>query len=301
MIPKEWGVPKNDTRTRQQLLAEVPDNQEAWENPDQFLFHVLSYLECPAHLKKELFEEHFNLRGAGKLPPTDMPHSMKANEWCQYREGVTLSAAPASDRNCTFVHCGLSHPVNVKTSIPAGLRITLKFANSNPPKNWPNLSEQDCAKLDVEAVDASAPREEGGYYWGFSVRKADSLSSVYTESPYGTDGYDFSIGTSERGLPLASVIPNEDDRKKPYDDSSIKLPSEFKHLLVVVGGVTGLEPAVELDPVFREKGITKETASDAFDRWINLVPDQGSRTIRTEEAVWLALMGLHPYVSANGS
>jgi len=29
-----------------------------------------------------------------------------------------------------------------------------------------------------------------------------------------------------------------------------------------------------------------------FDTWVNLVPSQGSRTIRTEEAVWIGLTTL---------
>jgi predicted SPOUT superfamily RNA methylase MTH1 len=262
----------------------------------------LSYLECPAHLKFSLFPEHPNLTSVGELPPLDMPHSMKADEWCQYRDGVTLPTpskkpkkkASTPEPQPTLIECGLPYPVTIDYPIPPGVRVTLKFADSAPPRNWPHLSQNDVANLKAEPVEANAPREEAGYYWGFVTRKAESLSAVYTECPL-PGGYDFSIGTSERGVPLSDILPGS---KAPSKEAAMKLPSEFNHLLLVIGGVTGLETAVESDPVLKERGLTKETASDAFDAWVNLVPGQGSRTIRTEEAVWVALMGLHPYVSS---
>ena len=47
-------------------------------------------------------------------------------------------------------------------------------------------------------VAPSAPRTEVGMYWGYSVRLAPTFGAVFTQSPY-KDGYDVTIGTSERG------------------------------------------------------------------------------------------------------
>ena len=60
----------------------------------------------------------------------------------------------------------------------------------------------------------------------------------------------------------------------------------FAHLLIVLGGQAGLEAAAENDP---ELPLTGENISDLFDWWVNCVPGQGSRTIRTEEAIWIVL------------
>jgi predicted SPOUT superfamily RNA methylase MTH1 len=304
-------------QTKAEALAGVEPYNEPFDNPDQFLYHLLSYLECPGHLRKHLFPEHDNLRSAGQLPTLDMPHHMRAHEWCQYREGAALG--PVSARNhvkskkarsngseaaaeqATLVDCGLSHPVTVPYAIPPGTRVTLRFADSEPPPSWPHLSEDEIAELKVEPTTSDEPREKAGYYWGFSVRKADSLSAVYTESPFAPDGYDFSLGTSERGVPLSSIFPDSpknSTKRTSSSDQTDKLPPKFQHLLLVFGGVAGLEPAVASDPVLKEKGLTKETAHNAFDLWVNLVPGQGSRTIRTEEAVWLGLMGLRDYVTS---
>ena len=57
-------------------------------------------------------------------------------------------------------------------------------------------------------MSPSAPRTEHGLYWGYSVRVAPSFSAVFTQSPF-KDGYDVTIGTSERGSSVDElVLPN---------------------------------------------------------------------------------------------
>ena len=130
---------------------------------------------------------------------------------------------------------------------------------------------------EADAVAPTAPKEEAGYYWGYAVRRCSSLSTIFTDCPY-EGGYDASVGTSERGEPVSKVLERD--------------PRQPEHMLVVFGGVAGLEAAARADPELGAKGISSENVSDLFDYWINVLPGQGSRTIRTEEAVWLGLMGL---------
>lgn len=51
------------------------------------------------------------------------------------------------------------------------------------------------------------PTETAGLSWGYTVRMASSLGTVFSESPYLDEsrpmGYDLTIGTSERGRPVA--------------------------------------------------------------------------------------------------
>jgi methyltransferase len=125
---------------------------------------------------------------------------------------------------------------------------------------------------------------------------ASSLSAVFTESPF-DDGYDLSIGTSERGVPLSSVLPSAGGNSSSKDAGGLP---DFSHLLIVFGGVAGLEVAVSADSELLARGISRDNVSDLFDAWVNVVPGQGSRTIRTEEAVWVALMGLQEFVQNKG-
>ena len=68
----------------------------------------------------------------------------------------------------------------------------------------------------------------------------------------------------------------------------------FDHLLIVFGGVAGLEAAVRNDEELEGMGVGRP--EELFDYWVDLCKGQGSRTIRTEEAVWVGLMGIRDIV-----
>ena len=46
------------------------------------------------------------------------------------------------------------------------------------------------------------------------------------------------------------------------------------------------------DPELAELGIQGPRTRELFDNWVNALPNQGSRNIRTDEAMLIALMGL---------
>lgn len=307
-------------KSKQEILDSISQEDELWQNPDQFLYHLLAFAECPPHLRYDreqpglsLFKEHQNLRWTGCLPSMDMPHHLRSHEWCQYREGVVVRPAPApatpsmsskgskkankaGTEGLEYAHvkCGLPYPVRVPipsgSPIEEGMRTTVRFANAAEPPSWPHLSYEECNNLEATACPSSTPREESGYYWGYTVRRATSLSTVFSECEY-RDGYDYTIGTSERGVDAHSILPGA---AKPCPTT--KAPHAFKHLLIVFGGVAGIEPAVANDPELAAKGLGKGTAHELFDAWVNLVPGQGSRTIRTEEAVEFGLCALKPWI-----
>lgn len=232
-------------------------------DPAHFLTHILSFLEAPPFMRKALFPLHPNLRLTALLPSLDMPHHPNPKEWISYREGVT-SAVKTSTGKGTLVEVGLDEPVEIEEDIPPKTRVTLLFPEDQ--SQYPTC------------VDPAAPRTEGGYYWGYTVRKASSLSSVFTESPY-ENGYDVSIGTSERGTPISKTFCSS----KPLD---------FKHMVIVFGGPRGLEFASMNDEELAKMEIQGGKTKELFDHWVNVLPGQGSRTIRTEEAVFIGLTAL---------
>lgn len=276
-----------------------------YSDPNYFLLHILSYLETPPHLRKHLFPMHPDLKLAGATPSLDMPHHLRAHEWCQYREGVTIKTPQppngvtksveghknkTKSRNSnaevssivTYVESGLPHKISVPISIPPNTRVTLKFSDD---KGFSNIRD---TAMTATAVAPTTPREEAGYYWGYSVRPASSISALLTECPF-DGGYDLTFGTSERGIPITTL------KQSASDHSSVP---EFCHMLIVFGGVAGLEVAVNGDEELTAMGVSEPR--DLFDYWVDLCPGQGSRTIRTEEAIWLGLMGLRDVVVTNG-
>lgn len=216
---------------------------------------------------------HPDLRTAGALPSLDMPHHLRSEEWCQYREGITTGPARGTG---TLVECGLGSKVSIPVSIDANTRVTVQLENDGPTSYMDTLTGN--------AISPEVPREQAGYYWGYQVRQASSLGSVFTECPY-DGGYDISIGTSERGASLETLTSN---------DSATRVEPTWNHLIVVFGGVAGLEAALSADRELKAAGVSK--AEEVFDCWINLVPGQGSRTIRTEEAVWVGMAGVRQLV-----
>ena len=65
--------------------------------------------------------------------------------------------------------------------------------------------------------------------------------------------------------------------------------------LIADCGVDGIEDCVENDD---ELGMSSSEAAKLFDLWLNVCPSQGSRTIRTEEALLVSLARLSPAVSS---
>ncbi|KAJ4153947.1 hypothetical protein LMH87_010412 [Akanthomyces muscarius] len=287
-------------------------------DPCHFVAQVLSFLECPPFMRRRLFPLHPNLRHTALLPTLDMPHHPHAKApWLPYVEGVTVPAADSSNEEAdgkstshgegSWVDAGLGGLVHVEEAIPPNTRVTLRMDSPDAQQN------PACAHPD-------APRTEGGFYWGYAVRRSANLSGVFTECPY-EGGYDLSVGTSERGTPLSQAMASHREAQQQkhghsrhghdrgrygnggygHDggaayNSSPRTPAaapSFRHLLVVFGGPRGIELAAAHDPHLAELRIRGAKTQELFDHWVNVLPgQQGSWAVDTDEAVPIALMGL---------
>ncbi|KAM7278016.1 hypothetical protein ACFE04_005150 [Oxalis oulophora] len=233
------------------------DTSDEEESGAAFLMRILQYLETPQYLRKALFPKHNNLRFVGMLPPLDAPHHLRKHEWGPYREGVILKEKPSKSKG-SLVDVGLAKSIVVDQELESGVRVTVAMGTNRS-------LDSDVPR---QVVSSSKPREEAGMYWGYKVRYAPNISSVFEGCPH-KGGYDHLIGTSEHGLVIKS--------------SELIIPT-FRHLLIAFGGLAGLEECVEEDNNLKGK-----TARDVFDAYLNVCPHQGSRTIRTEEAIFISL------------
>ncbi|XP_066377908.1 uncharacterized protein [Miscanthus floridulus] len=225
------------------------------ESGARFLVRILEYLETPQYLRRRLFPMHKNLKFVGLLPPLDAPHHVRKHEWSEFREGVTLESDPSKG---TLVDVGLSKNVLVEQTLEPGKRVTVAMGTNR------DLTTACIRKV----VPPSTPREQMGSYWGYKARYTSNLSSVLKNSPF-KEEYDHIIGTSEHGQIVNS--------------SELTLPT-FRHLLIAFGGLAGLEESIEEDTNLKGK-----RADDVFTSYLNTCPNQGSRTIRTEEALLISL------------
>lgn len=252
--------------------SEAPREQRTPFDPHGFMAKLLQYCECPQYLRRTFFPMHPDLQFAGLLAPVDAPHHVRAEDRCRYREGVVMDKV-GPNKGGSLVNCGIrSRPVEIDVSLPAGIRCTVQLEKS---------VYDGKGRIQGKVVSPAAPREENGTYWGYTVRMADSLKSALEECPF-EGGYDLKIGTSERGT-------------HNLDDRGFVLPS-FQHALIVFGGVAGIEECVDADESFKLPG---SESRKLFDMWVNVCQFQGSRTIRTEEAVLITLAKLSPLLAAD--
>ncbi|XP_063988967.1 putative methyltransferase C9orf114 homolog [Diachasmimorpha longicaudata] len=236
------------------------------------LARILQYLECPQYLRKYFFPLHKDLQYAGVLNPLDAPHHLRANDVSPFREGVVTNK-PIKAGKGSQVNVGLLNDVHIDKMLTPGLRVTLRIP----------LDQENPKRLKGTVVAPTVPHAETGIYWGYSVRLASSITEVFSQCPY-EKGYDLTIGTSDKGSPT-DEIPSKG--------------IEYNHGLVVFGGLSGLETALEADPC-----LSIDDPSLLFDKYLNTCPEQGSRTIRTEEAILVSLSELrgkllakHPPIS----
>ncbi|XP_035730880.1 putative methyltransferase C9orf114 homolog [Vespa mandarinia] len=224
------------------------------------LVRILQYLECPQYLRKHFFPIHKDLQYAGVLNPLDAPHHLRQQDVSLYREGV-VSNKPVKTGKGSQVNVGLLNEIRVDKELMPGLRVTVKI----PP------NQENPKKMKGIIVSPTEPKSETGIYWGYSVKLAKNLSEVFKKCSY-KEGYDLTIGTSDKGTSIDDISP----RSLKYD-----------HALIVFGGLSGLEAALEVD-----SDLPDEDPSSVFHKYLNICPHQGSRTIRTEEALLLSLAEL---------
>ncbi|KAK0534303.1 hypothetical protein OC835_002724 [Tilletia horrida] len=284
-------------------------------DPNAFLARILQYLETPQYLRKPLFPMHRDLRLAGLLPPLDCPHHLRFQDRAPFREGVIVDGAShseypsanpydASSSNASakkrkrshqnggtvWVNVGLKGPIEV--DVPPAAAAAGSSASSSP-----ELGTRVTVRMPEDGFTRPSlcsprePIESAGLYWGYTVRLAPSLGLALSDAPPGFGGgYDLIIGTSERGASLESLLADtEVGQGTDGQVSGSALHKPFRHAIIVLGGLSGLEDAVERDAGLQAGA---DEAHALFDVWVNLVEAQGSRTIRTEEAVMIALARL---------
>uniref|UniRef100_A0A5S6QT62 Uncharacterized protein n=1 Tax=Trichuris muris TaxID=70415 RepID=A0A5S6QT62_TRIMR len=234
-------------------------------NGNALMVKILRFLECPQYLRKSLFPLSPDLRCAGLLNPLNSFHHLEKDELSvPFREAIVLEKPSKSGRG-SRCYAGLKRDVEIDKYLIPGTRVTLETLDTSAGRAWRR----------AKVVSPLKPVKTIGCYWGYNVRLAKSLRGALSESPY-EGGYDLLIGTSDKGENVNEVaLPN------------------FRHALIVFGGLKGIEYGVEND-----EGICTDDITSLFHLYINTCPNQGCRSIRTEEAMLITLSALQPKIHA---
>ena len=220
---------------------------------------ILSYMETPQYLRRRLFKIKPELRYVGVLPPLRTPHHPLSDRTENLTIGEYREGIVASSfKGGSFVDIGVERPVVVP--------------NAQPPIN--TRVAVRITQLGKRPKAALASRDEIKTYWGYRITVSDvPLGRLVKNRPF-----DLVIATSRYGTPLMSVV-----------DELVRRWKRSRTILVAFGA-----PAEGLYEIVAREHLKLDEVAHFV---INTIPDQGTETVRTEEALYATLACLGLFVS----
>jgi len=236
-----------------------------------FVRTVLRYAATPPHLRKEAWGQRDELEFAGVLPPLHASSrtGSGSNGPGSLRQGIVTEVGPEGR---VRVNCGLQHPISLpapnQRDVAEGERVTVRVSSRRPVR----------AKIVDEPLT------------GFEVHRADLPTAIETS------GSTCAIAASRHGTPLTATR---------ITDLTGHLQDVGLTLALGAPG-RGLPEILDVDadsvddsPSALQRGIESSGDADVgpatggFDCWLNTIPNQGSTTVRTEEALFASLATCH--------
>jgi predicted SPOUT superfamily RNA methylase MTH1 len=223
------------------------------DKPDESLLmkYVLGYLETPQYLRKHLFDHRDELQFAGMLPPLRTPHHPTSTHSDTLNEGEYRDGVVVSSDEAGFmVDIGVNAPLRIRGKSPAkGARVITQV-------------------MDLEGLPRGrlVKKRRIDEYWGYSLRGSKGKLSDLVHNPE----WDLTIGTSKLGDNIGDVS----------EAIQVRWQESGKTLIVFGSYKEGVGEIME------RQG---RRAEEIFDFIVNTVPEQGTATVRTEEAVHATL------------
>jgi hypothetical protein len=220
----------------------------------RFIASILSYMETPQHLRKHLVRMNPDLRFAGILPPLRTPNHPVSPRLSDLKAGeIREGVVMDANVQTSRVDIGVESLAEVPARLDRGSRISVRIKRIAP-------------KIVAELID----HNRIDIYWGFRVTlKNLPLGRLMQERKP-----DVVIATSRLGERVDAVL--EQLRTSITGASSV---------LLAFGS-----PKRGLHEIAAEEGIELSSLATFT---LNFVPNQGTQTVRTEEAVYSALAFLN--------
>jgi len=235
-----------------------PDNPKTNQANDLDLVSLLlRYLETPQYLRKGLFKLEPNLQFAGILPPLRTPHHPVSGKTRDLNVGEYREGMVLSKvKEGLLVDIGVDQPAVLReTQYAVGDRLTLQIVNVG-------------GRIEVQ----TANRDDVPIYWGYRVRVEKRSFRQFVAD----EEFDLTIATARLGDKFGDVAGQIG-----------KKWSIAQHILVAFGA-----PSRGLHEIAKEEGAKLEAMVDFI---VNTVPEQGTATVRTEEALLATLAIFNVY------
>ncbi|MFQ6086533.1 MAG: putative RNA uridine N3 methyltransferase [Candidatus Bathyarchaeia archaeon] len=217
----------------------------------ELLALILSYMETPQYLRKKLFKIRPELRYAGVLPPLRTPHHPLVSRLKRLNIGeYREGVVVSSSTKGSFVDVGVEQPAFIPGKrLRPNTRVTVKIT-----------------QLQKQFLAALASREDIRTYWGYKV--------TTSKIPFGQlvkkQNFNLVVATSRKGKPIADV---KHTLREKWETS--------KKILIAFGA-----PTQGLYEIMAHEHIRLEDIAHFI---VNTIPNQGTETVRTEEALYTTL------------
>jgi methyltransferase len=218
---------------------------------------LLNYLETPQYLRKALFKIEPDLQYAGILPPLRTPHHPISGKTKHLKIGEYREGLVLSEtKEGLLVDIGVQQTALIRQKqFGVGDRLTTQVVN---------LGE----KVEVQAVN----REQVPLYWGYKVCvEKQPFSKMLKNSDF-----DLKIATARIGNNFSEVAGALGTKW-----------GSAQNAIVVFGA-----PSRGLHEIVEDEGLKLE---DIVDFTVNTVPQQGTATVRAEEALLASLAIFNVY------
>ena len=233
-----------------EIIVYQDDPKNKQAQNTKLLTTLLTYMETPQYLRKRLFKLDPRLQFAGILPPLRTPHHPLNRKAKNLKVGEYREAVTLSRiKEGTLVDIGVEHP--------ALLREKQWALNKRLTLQIISTGER------VEVQTAS--RDEIPSYWGYTVTAEKSFVKLIENGKF-----DLTIATSKIGDKFMDVAEKISGKWKKANST-----------LMALGA-----PTRGLHEIVRDEGANLK---DLVDFVVNTVPDQGTETVRTEEALLATL------------
>jgi predicted SPOUT superfamily RNA methylase MTH1 len=213
---------------------------------------ILSYIETPQYLRKSLFPISKFMKYVGILPPLRTPHhpTSKKIEELIINE-YREGVVIKTDGKKSFIDIGID-----KTTVLSGIKLPI---NSRVTVKVIDVKKRN---IEVQLVKSDQVKQ----YWGYRVYVSNRTlgKTVQKIQPALT------IATSRKGIKINNVYKQLQEELGKSD-----------RLIVAFGS-----PREGLNEILRRE---KLKLKNVFDFTINTIPDQGTETVRTEEAIFASL------------
>jgi methyltransferase len=216
---------------------------------------LLEYMDTPQYLRKKLFKIDPRMQFVGILPPLRTPHHPEKRQANHLRLGEYVEGIVLSSvKEGLLVDIGVErHALLRDPQHSLGERVTVQIVRTGEP-------------IEVQVAN----REDISDYWGYRVALERNSIRDFLENFKG----DLAVGTSRKGKELADISERFAEKWRAA-----------KSIILVFGA-----PLRGLHEIAKDEGWKLH---DYMDFVVNMIPCQGTETVRTEEAVLAALSVLN--------